>query len=119
MARPHVVISAADPSLRESILFLMASENIMAVAYPDVETALASPHARISVCAIVDDETAIRQEEVIKRIQLFGKPVVLLASVLTKVPHIPQIVPLSKPFLGKLLLEAVGAIIEAASKSST
>lgn len=119
MAGPLVVISAADPVLRDSILFLLASEKITGIAFPDLETAFASNHAKAAICAIIDD-SVIEGDVATFTPQLvhFGKPMVFLTGDIARMPPLPLVVPLTKPFLGRPLVAMIRAIIVSGSLRS-
>ncbi|WP_139975316.1 hypothetical protein [Ochrobactrum sp. CGA5] len=120
MAGPLVVIVATDSVLRDSIVFLLASEKITGLAFSDLETAFSSNHAKAAICAIIDESVFKGGYATFTpRLAQFGKPIVFLTSVIGHVLPLPLVVPLTKPNMGRPLVDLVRAMVRDAPRSNT
>lgn len=107
MSRIIVLVAAPDTGLRHSLEFALASALFETDAHDYVTAAFASPHADQAACAVVDEYAVENWQEAPRQFERFARPVILLVGILGTVPNLPLLRPLTKPFLGEPLLEAV------------
>lgn len=109
----HVVVVVPDPELRRSIEFALEAEGFGIESHDRLVAALASPRIGDAACAVID-EAAIggRKGKDAPALERIAPPVVLLVDQLRAVPQAPAgIRVLTKPLLGRMLVETVLAVI--------
>jgi FixJ family two-component response regulator len=106
-----IIVVAPNAALRHSIVFVLESGGLRVLPCATVETAFSSALMPLAACMVVDEEAIADWRGVAEHFAAFARPVILLVSSLSKVPDVPLVRCLLKPFLGQPLLEAVQAAI--------
>lgn len=110
MARTDIILVAApDAGFRRSLAFALESDDYRVYQYLYAADAFASPHAREAACAVIDDDAVNDWKQAQEQFERFAKPVILLMG--RPISDVPSIKPLTKPFLGEPLIEAVRSAI--------
>lgn len=109
----HVVVVVPDPELRRSIEFALEAEGFGIEAHDRLGAALASPCIDDAACAVIDEAViGARKGKETPGLERITQPVVLLVDQLRAVPQAPAgIRVLTKPLLGRMLVETVLAAI--------
>lgn len=114
-AGPHVLIVAADESMRRSLAFMLEAEGYAVAAMPrfDVEPYPPAPDGRACVAVIDQDALAGRKNPSAELARL-NRPVILLVERMWPSPSLPELRIIEKPPLGRDLLDAVAAALDQA-----
>lgn len=118
-----VVVVVPDKELRRSIEFALEAEGFGIGSHDRLEAALASPGVGGAACAVIDEAALdTHQGKGAAALARIEPPVVLLVDRLRVVPQPPaSIRVLTKPLLGRMLVETVQAAIAegSAAKAAT
>ena len=108
-----VLVVAPDRELRRSIEFALEAEGFGIDSHAQLAAALASPCVDSTACAVIDEDAiGGRNGKDAPPLDRVARPVVLLVDQLRAVPQAPAgIRVLTKPLLGRLLVETVAAAI--------
>lgn len=107
---PLVIVVAPDRAFRRSLEFALQTEGFSVESHPEIGLAIATPGALHASCAIVDDRAVENWAEAIVTFATFGRPVIFLAGEKSMPPALPTLTVLTKPFLGRPLIDAVHAV---------
>lgn len=113
----HVVVVVPDRELRRSIEFALEAEGFAISSHDRLEAALASPRIGDTACAVID-EAALGAHEGKDALAHIFPPVVLLVDRLRAGQTQAGIRVLTKPLLGRMLVETVQAIIAGGSAAA-
>lgn len=116
---PLVIVVAPDRDFRRSLEFALQTEGFAVESHPEIGLAIGTPGALTASCAIVDDRAVENWAEAIVTFATFGRPVIFLAGEKTMPPALPPLTVLTKPFLGRPLIDAVHAVAKGASAKAT
>lgn len=116
---PLVIVVAPDQDFRRSLEFALQTEGFSVESHPAIGLAIETPGARTASCAIVDDRAVENWAEAIMTFATFGRPVIFLAGEKSMPPALPPLTVLTKPFLGRPLIDAVHAVARGASSKAT
>jgi hypothetical protein len=111
MATANVLVVAPDTAFGHSIAFALESGGFNVALHRYADEAFVSPDALDAACAVVDDNAIDDWKRSRELFDSFGRPVILLLSLLRSVPDLPVAKHLTKPFLGEPLIEAVLNVI--------
>jgi DNA-binding NtrC family response regulator len=102
-----ILVVAPDADFRHSLEFALETDGFAVESYENVDAAFASQRAGFARCAVLDDGAIADWQMLGEEALRFGKPVILLMDRVRRVPDLPHISELTKPFLGAPLTEAV------------
>lgn len=102
-----ILVAAPDASFRHSLVFALESDDYSVDAYSYAEDAFVSAYVHKAACAVIDDDAVSDWDQAQEQFSGFAKPIILLMDQFRKAPDLPAITPLTKPYLGAPLIEAV------------
>ncbi|TYR31344.1 transcriptional regulator [Mesorhizobium microcysteis] len=108
---PTVLVVVPDPELRRSVEFALEAEGYRVDSYATLGAAFAAPGPFGAGCAVVDENAISGRRGAATRLDGLGGPVILLADRMRTVPHAAGLTVLTKPLLGRLLVETVDEIV--------
>ena len=107
-----VLVVAPDRELRRSIEFALEAEGFGISAHAELAAALSSPRLECAACAVIDENAIGARSAAHLLPDHVGRPVVLLVDRLRADPQAaPGMSVLTKPLLGRMLVETVAAAI--------
>lgn len=106
-AAPTVLVVIPDGELRRSIEFAFDAEGFASEEHGDLRSAIAAAIRPDVVCVVVD-ENAMAGSDGVKALRGgAGKPFILLVDKLRAAPDTDRVKVLTKPLLGRLLVDTV------------
>ena len=105
-----VLIVAPDRGFRRSLEFALEAEGFVVDSHASVSTAVESPRAPAAVCSVVDEDALQGWTPGPQIFERLARPVILLADRFLPYPEHAGITILTKPLLGKALIESVCAL---------
>ncbi|MBX9465308.1 MAG: transcriptional regulator [Aquamicrobium sp.] len=106
-----VLVVVPDPELRRSVEFALEAEGFHVDSYALLTAALRSGGVEHCACAIVDENAVSERSGIGNRLELIPQPVILLVDTLRSVPQTPHVTILTKPLLGRGLVDTVVALV--------
>lgn len=117
-ATPTVLVVIPDRELRRSIEFAFDAEGFASEEYGDLSTAIAAS-ARLDVVCLVVDENAVAANGGTRALpEGASKPFILLVDKLRAAPDTDGVKILTKPLLGRLLVDTVAGVMPGAGRST-
>jgi FixJ family two-component response regulator len=101
-----ILVAAPDDAFRRSLVFALESDGFIVSAHAGATEAFASLGARDAACAVIDDDAVADWILISRQFDSFGRPVILLTE-FRRIPALPSVRLLMKPFLGEPLVKAV------------
>ncbi len=102
-----ILVAAPGRDLRESLVFALEADGFQVSAHSQLTEALASAHSKAAACIVVDEKAVDNSPEGHAQLGGLGRPLVLLVDALAVIPEVPRLRVLTKPLLGRLLIETV------------
>jgi hypothetical protein len=114
-----VLVVVPDPELRRSVEFALEAEGYRVDSHALLAAALESSWITHMACAIVDENAIASRAGSGDRLDAIARPVILLVDQLRSVPETPRIMTLTKPLLGRRLVETVVMLVSGAKDACT
>ncbi len=102
-----VLVVVPDPAFRRSLEFALETEGFIVQSHAGVAGAFESRRAFGAACAVVDDAAIVDWHLAAGQFDGFARPVILLTDPFRRIPDLPGMSVVAKPFLGAPLVEAV------------
>lgn len=106
-----VLVVVPDPELRRSVEFALEAEGYRVDSHALLAAALQSSGMTRMACAVVDENAVAGRNGIGNRLEPIVRPVILLVDHLRSVPETPRIMTLTKPLLGRRLVDTVVALV--------
>ncbi|MEX4008702.1 hypothetical protein [Neoaquamicrobium sediminum] len=114
-----VLVVVPDPELRRSVEFALEAEGFRVDSHALLAAALQAATAGQMVCSVVDENAVSGRSGIADRLDPVPRPIVLLVDRLRNVPETTsQIAILTKPLLGRRLVDTVVALVGNEPKAS-
>lgn len=108
---PTVLVVVPDPELRRSVEFALEAEGYGVVSHALLASALDAVGAAVAACVIVDENAIANRNGAGSGLEGIAGAVILLVDRLRTVPDATGIRVLTKPLLGRRLVETVAEIM--------
>ncbi|MCX7303604.1 MAG: hypothetical protein NTV73_04570 [Hyphomicrobiales bacterium] len=105
-----VIVVAPDGDFRRSLEFALQTEGFAVESRAEIGPAIEYPGGRAASCAIIDEKAIYSWPEAAVTFATFGRPVIFLVGEKSMPPDLPFLTVLTKPFLGRPLIDAVHAV---------